>query len=260
MVQTRFVALCSLLVHFLWEKKHQCLIQNSTMMKNNLFAACMVALGIALAGMFVYLGFRCNAEKDRAVVVKGLSTRDVQADYAVWPLSFGVQSDDLPTAYRELNKVTETLKKFLVQKGFLETDLRVGNTTVQDLWNNYYSDRRPDYRYSVERTLVVSTKDVARVVASQGCQSELLNKGIIVNSQEWNLDYQFTGLTELKPSMIEEATKNARAVAQKFADDANCSLGSIRNASQGQFSIESDQFQPWIKHVRVVTTIGYYLN
>ena len=97
-------------------------------------------------------------------------------------------------------------------------------------------------------------------MASQGCQSELLGRGIIVNSQDWNLDYQFNGLTELKPQMIEEATKNARTVAQKFADDANCSLGSIRSAYQGQFSVESDQYQPWIKHVRVVTTIDYYLN
>ena len=229
-------------------------------MKNNLWAACVVAIGLSVAGLFIWLGFRSYAAKDRAVVVKGLSTRDVQADYAVWPLTFGVHSNDLPAAYKELNSVTETVRRFLTDKGFAEADLRIGNTTVTDVWNNYYGDRRPDYRYSVERTLVVSTKDVERVVASQGCQSELMSHGIIVNSQDWNLDYRFNGLTELKPQMIEEATKNARAVAQKFADDANCSLGSIRNANQGQFSVESDPYQPWIKHVRVVTTIGYYLN
>lgn len=229
-------------------------------MKNNLFAACVVALGLALAGMFVYLGFRTYAAKDRSVVVKGLSTRDVQADYAVWPMSFTVHGNDLPTAYKDINTVTEIVKRFLMDKGFAEFDLRVGSTSVQDMWNNYYGDRRPDYRYSLDRTIVVSTADVSRVVASQGCQSELLSRGIIVNSQDWNLDYQFNGLTELKPQMIEEATKNARTVAQKFADDANCSLGSIRSAHQGQFSVESDQYQPWIKHVRVVTTIDYYLN
>ena len=114
-------------------------------MKNNLFAACVVALGLALAGMFIYLGFRSNAQKDRAVVVKGLSTRDVQADYAVWPLSFGVHSNDLPAAYKDLNQVTETVKQFLIQKGFSEADLRIGNTTVQDMWSNYYGERRPDF-------------------------------------------------------------------------------------------------------------------
>ena len=60
--------------------------------------------------------------------------------------------------------------------------------------------------------------------------------------------------------MIEEATINARAVAQKFADDSHSRLGGIRQASQGQFSIETDNNQPWLKHVRVVTTIDYYLK
>lgn len=87
-----------------------------------------------------------------------------------------------------------------------------------------------------------------------------MGQGIIVVANEWSLDYQYNGLNNLKPSMIEEATKNARAVAQKFADDADCSLGSIRTANQGQFSIESDQYQPWMKHVRVVTTVEYLLD
>ena len=95
---------------------------------------------------------------------------------------------------------------------------------------------------------------------SIGKESSLLKEGIIVESGEWSVDYQFNGLAELKPQMIEEATRNARAVAQKFADDAQCSLGSIRRANQGQFSIEDDQYQPWVKHVRVVTTLDYFLE
>ena len=61
--------------------------------------------------------------------------------------------------------------------------------------------------------------------------------------------------------MIEEATRNARAAAEKFAKDSDSSLGKIRNASQGQFSITNrDENTPYIKTVRVVTTINYYLK
>ena len=60
--------------------------------------------------------------------------------------------------------------------------------------------------------------------------------------------------------MIEEATRNARAVAQKFAEDSQSRLGDIRNANQGQFSITSDDVTPQIKKVRVVTTIDYALR
>ena len=229
-------------------------------MKQNIFAGALIALGLTLAGLFIYCGISKFADKDRAVSVKGLSTREVEADYAVWPLSYGLNGNDLPLLYQNLGRVTEKVKKHLLAQGFEESDLRQGSISVDDNWSNYYGDRRPENKYTLRTSIIVSTNKVKLVVASQGKESELLKEGIIVSTEKWNLDYQFNGLPELKPSMIEEATRNARSVAQKFADDAQCSLGSIRRASQGQFSIENDEYQPWIKHVRVVTTVDYFLN
>ena len=61
--------------------------------------------------------------------------------------------------------------------------------------------------------------------------------------------------------MIEEATKNARAAAQKFAEDSDSTLGKIRRANQGQFSIyDRDSNTPQMKRIRIVTTVEYYLK
>ena len=228
-------------------------------MRNNVFAGALIALGLCLGGCFIYLGISKFASKDRAVSVKGLSTREVEADYAVWPLSYGWNGNDLPSLYNKVEQVTERVKQHLLALGFEESDIRQGSISVNNNWEGYYNTR-PEFHYTLNTSLIVSTNKVALVVASQGKESALLKEGIIVSTQTWNLDYQFNGLPELKPSMIEEATQNARAVAQKFAEDAKCSLGSIRRASQGQFSVESDQYQPWIKHVRVVTTVDYFLD
>ena len=229
-------------------------------MKSNLLAGALIALGLTLGGLFIYCGISKFANKDRAVSVKGLSTREVEADYAVWPLSYGWNGNDLPALYAQLERVTERVKKHLLALGFEEGDIRMGTISVDNNWDSYYGDHRPEFKYTLRTQLIVSTAKVQLVVASQGKESELLKEGIIVTSNKWDLDYQFNGLPELKPAMIEEATQNARAVAQKFADDAQCSLGSIRRASQGQVSVENDQYQPWVKHVRVVTTVDYYLD
>jgi hypothetical protein len=228
-------------------------------MKNNLLAGALVALGLTLSGLFVYCGISKFANKDRAVSVKGLSTREVEADYAVWPLSYSLSGNDLPALYAQLEQVSARVKKHLLALGFEESDFRQGSVSVSNNWDSYYGSR-PEFKYTLSTSLIVSTDKVQLVVASQGKESSLLKEGLIVTTEKWNLDYQFNGLPELKPSMIEEATQNARAVAQKFADDAQCSLGSIRRASQGQFSIESDEYQPWVKHVRVVTTVDYFLE
>jgi hypothetical protein len=229
-------------------------------MRNNVFAGGLIALGLFFGGLFIYCGITRFANKDRAVTVKGLSTREVEADYAVWPLSYAWSGNDLPALYERLEQVTARVKKHLLALGFEEADIRQGSINVHDNWSDYYGNHRPEYKYTLNTSLIVSTNKVQLVVASQGKEAELLKEGIIVKTEQWNLDYQYNGLPELKPSMIEEATQNARAVAQKFADDAQCSLGSIRRASQGQFSVENDQYQPWVKHVRVVTTVDYFLD
>lgn len=228
-------------------------------MNRTIIGTSIIAAGLALCGLFVELGIHQLANKDRAVTVKGLSTRDVQADHVVWPLSFSISGNNLPAINSELARTQTAIVDFLVQKGFAAEDIQIGSSSVNDNWANYY-DHRPDNHYTLTASVVISTDDVQLVVANQRCLSELLNKGIILNSTDWAIDYQYNGLNELKPQMIEEATKNARAVAQKFADDARCRLGSIRRANQGQFSVESDQNKPWVKHVRVVTTVDYYLN
>ena len=98
------------------------------------------------------------------------------------------------------------------------------------------------------------------LIAEQG---ELLQKGIAVTGGDYryNVQYEYTGLNKIKPQMIEEATKNAREAAEKFAKDSESELGKIKSASQGQFSItDRDANTPYIKKVRVVTTVNYSLE
>ena len=213
---------------------------NSICLMKNVLPAALIAVGIALAGLFIFIGINHVSNRDRTVSVKGLSTREVKADYVVWPLRFGLMGNDLQSVYNDVANMQKVVRKFLI-------------------WASYYGDK-PEYHYTINTSIIVSTSNVDLVIANQGSQTELLARGYVINSDEWSIDYQYNGLNELKPEMIEEATKNARNVAQKFADDSGSKLGGIRHAYQGQFSIEEDNYQPWIKHVRVVTTVDYSLN
>ena len=81
----------------------------------------------------------------------------------------------------------------------------------------------------------------------------------------------------IKPDMITEATRNARAAAERFALDAGSKVGSIRQANQGVFSIlPADQGgdasegdggvmygnadSSLMKKVRIVSSVEYYLE
>jgi uncharacterized protein len=105
---------------------------------------------------------------------------------------------------------------------------------------------------------------------------QLLQQGIVLNgSPGQGLIYKFTGLNSIKPDMITEATRNARAAADRFALDSGSKVGSIRQANQGVFSIlpensGSASEEPGydnpnadnslMKTVRVVSSVEYYLG
>ncbi len=227
-------------------------------MKKEIIVALIVALGLVCAGCMVQLGLKSIANRDRFVTVKGLSERQVKADHVSWPMHFSVSGNDLKQLTVACNEFTAELKKFMQTKGFKEEEMQSGSVSFCNNWSSYYSTQRPEYHYTLSTSLIINTTDIDNVVANQNCLNELLEEGIVVESG-WK-DYQYKAFTDLKPEMIAEATKNARVVAQKFADDAACRLGSIRQANQGIFSMENDDDQPWLIKVRVVSTFQYYLK
>ena len=168
----------------------------------NVLAGALIAVGLCFGGYFIYKGFSSYAAKDRAVSVKGLSTCDVKADHVVWPLSYAASGNNLPDLYKYLEGRTQRLRNFLMDLGFKAEDIQEGSISVSDNWDSYYGDRRPEYNYTLSTSLIVSTDNVDLVVDCQGKESELLKEGMIVTSNSWNLDYQYNGLPELKPSSL----------------------------------------------------------
>jgi hypothetical protein len=109
----------------------------------------------------------------------------------------------------------------------------------------------------------VRTNNITLLKTALSESLELISKGILIESKNtWRpIVYIFTGLNDIKPPMIEEATKNAREVAEKFAKDSDSRVGRIRTARQGVFSIyDRDENTPEVKVVRVVSTIDFQLE
>lgn len=126
-----------------------------------------------------------------------------------------------------------------------------------------YQSQQSTYRYNITSVLTVTSEKVEKVREIISSQSDLLQKGIALSSGDfqYTTQYFYTKLNDIKPAMIEEATKNARNAAEKFAKDSNSKIGRIKNANQGQFSItDRDGNSPHIKVVRVVSTIEYLLR
>lgn len=234
------------------------------MKSNYLLPALILAAGLCIAGFFVGQTFLKGKQFDRFVTVKGLSEREVPADLAVWPINITLTGNDLQEVKRELEKQNETVYQFFMDQGFSAEEISRGMVNITDARANIYNTNAQysAFRYLAKSDLTIRTSDIPKLQRSLTQSLELLDKGILFGSKnEWQpVEYSFTGLNELKPEMIEEATVNARAVADKFARDSNSEVGDIRVARQGLFSISNlDANTPHIKTVRVVSTIDFQL-
>ena len=197
--------------------------------------------------------------------VKGLSEREVPADLAVWPVNITLTGNQLGPLKEELEQQINTVYQFFLDQGFGEEELTKGITNINDTRANIYNSgtQYQEYRYIAISEMTVRTSDVGKLQQALTESLDLVARGILLGSKNsWRpIEYIFTGLNDLKPSMIEEATKNAREVAEKFARDSNAQVGEIRIARQGLFTIEdSDENTPQIKTVRVVSTIDFQLK
>lgn len=223
------------------------------------------SISVIIAGYFIGNMHKLAKEYQRSVTVKGLSEREVNADLAVWPINISLASNDLNDLKKNIESQKNEVYQFFTDQGFGEEELTMGTTNISDAKADRYGGN-PNmiaYRYFAKTEFTVRTSDIRKLQKALESSLDLIAKGIILESKNtWRpIEYSFSGLNDLKPVMIEEATKNARQVAEKFAKDSNSEVGKIMDAQQGLFSIsDRDENTPFIKIVRVVSTLEYQLR
>lgn len=231
--------------------------------------ALLVALGLVLGGFFpgyFYYQAKMNAN---SVSVKGLSEMDVKADLAVWNIKFTTTNNNLTAAGQDMAKQLSVIQAYLAEKGFTPNEINVGRLETNDLMTNPYRDQNISSRYILNQTVIVRSTDVEKVENALRGIGGLIDKGVIFDSQSYGspVSYLFTGLNQIKPQMLQEATENARKAADEFAKSSDSKVGKIKRASQGVFSILPQEQTPGAmesaqinKRVRVVSTIEYWLK
>ncbi len=233
------------------------------MKQKEIIAATLISLSIFSLGWFIKAGIDNFTNKDRKVNVKGLAEQEVEADLVTWPIVSKELGNDLPDLYNKIGSTQGKIKAFLIRQGIQESEVSVNAPQVIDLNAREYGEKNQPYRYIVTSVITVTSKNVKQVRAIIARQGDLLKEGVAIvdGGYENPIKYEFVSFKEMKPKMMQEAIENAEKTAQQFAENSHSKLNKIVSADQGQFSIDDrDSNTPWIKKVRVVTTVTYSLK
>lgn len=234
-------------------------------------AVAIFAVGLTTSGYALGDGFRrYKLAEQRTVTVRGVSERDVTADLATWTISFSHEGTELGSVQQSVDQQARTVRAFFQRAGFRPGDVSDNDVSlVREQPTDRDGNPVGPQSLTVRRSIQLRTGDVMKARAAYAGQAELLRNGVELS--ESSISYTFTKLNELKPEMIAEATQNARRSADRFARDSGASVGRIKTASQGYFSVgardgeecencgSSGGSSPFQK-VRVVTTIDYDID
>ena len=228
-----------------------------------LYKGIMITAAIIISSLIIAGGFGRIAKPDRVVSVRGLAEREVDADMAVWPLTFSIGGNNLLQLQKEIMDDTKIVTAYLEKRGLTQNDYTVQAPAITDTSvNPYMSENKARFTYIAKQVILVRSKNVTAVKKAQADSLDLMGSSIAV-SQDYDskVQYEFTGLNNIKPEMIAEATKNAREAAEQFARDSGSKVGKIKSASQGLFTIDDAAVGlEEKKAVRVVTTVEYLLK
>lgn len=224
--------------------------------KNNKFifvGLSLIVFALLLAVAF-FLAAKDFSKQGTYVEVKGLSEKIVKADTAIWSMSFEVKSNNVDDLYSGIEKNVTTIKKFLKEKGFEDSEI---NVSPANIYQDTYKEAV--FRYNSNAQVSVYTKKVDLAKASSSDTLSLMKSGVVLNSN--NIYFEFSDLNSIKPDMLAEAVRNAKDTALQFANNTGSSVGKVSRGNQGVFDItEKDPGSPEYKKIRLVSTLRFLLK
>ena len=218
-----------------------------------------LAFGLVSGGFLLGDGLKRAQSAQRSVTVRGLAEKDVTADLATWSISYSATGFDLPSVRAEIDNNTQQLQAYFKSLGFKPGALTPVGAGVNQYINNGVNN------ITITQRMLLRTTDIARAEKAVAQQFDLVRRGVTLQEGS-GMKYSFTKLNDVKPPMVAAATRDARNAAEQFARDSGASVGGIKSATQGYFSIDARDGEgdgssdtPY-KKVRVVTTVDFYLN
>lgn len=248
------------------------MVKDDNINKNNLIiTGFFLALGLVISSMFISNSIAKIKKSSNTINVKGFASQEIIADTVKWSCKVAYNSPSLKKGYKKIKSDTETVIKFIKNKGITSENLIVSPMTNFPKYKkneNGYSTNIIDY-YTFEQLIIVNSSDVKTI--SMLSKEALLLINDDINIQSFSPEYYISNLEEIKIELLGKATQNANLRAKQLSENSNTSISGLKSASQGVFQVtplNSIDFAGYgtydtttiNKEVKAVVTMEYYTD
>jgi len=196
-----------------------------------------LALGLIVSSMILGWSYTGAKKGDDAITVTGSAKKRIASDLVVWSAGVSAESAALTDAYKKLSEETPRVKEYLLSKGIPESQMTISaiTTTQQKRRDADGAETSEIIGYSLSQSIEVRSNDVAKIGQIAREATELINQGILIQSEAPR--YYYTQIGDLKIEMLGEAAKDAKERAERIAQSTGNSIGSVRSAKMGVLQI-----------------------
>jgi len=202
------------------------------------WAALLIAVALVVMAIIIVNGFvRVRAAQD-TISVTGSAKQPVESDIAVWNFSVNIRGNSLQAAYAELKAAIPKIDAFLSTQGIpaeeiVASAINAGSSTYYD--EDPQGRRTQHITYFANRSYKVTSTDIDRLERVSRSAGDLIAQGVALDSAP--LEYMFTKLADLRNSLLERATEDAKRRAESIATSSGAKIGAVKSARMGVFQI-----------------------
>jgi len=206
----------------------------------NYIGAVVIALAVIIGLWIIGNAYKYKFKSSETISVTGLAEIDFTSDLIVWSGTFNRYGFELKTAYSTLKQDETAIKAYLNSKGIPDSNIVFSSVNITKNYQRKYDDKGNEISadfsgYTLTGKVRVESRDINRVEKLSREITELLEKGIELNSNE--PQYYYTKLNELKIDLLAKASEDAKTRAETIAKNSGGSLGGIKKATMGVFQI-----------------------
>ena len=209
----------------------------SSRIHSNLWLGITLAIGLIISTLIIAGTIKTVKLANQTITVKGYAEKRIRSDFIVWKGSFTTRATQITEAYKTLERDLAMVEEYLVSQGIPKDQIIVSSINTRSIQKLNERGIPTDEvaSYELFQQIEVQSNEVDKVASIARQSTELINKGIVFNSNP--PQYFYTKLGDLKIDMVASATKDARQRAEQLAINSGCNVGSLRSASMGVFQI-----------------------
>lgn len=194
--------------------------------------ALVLAVGMVLASVILGMFFYGARAARNTVQVVGLASQPFEADQVKWTLGISrtTPTRELRTGY---GSIAADVRRLL--GGLTASGIDLESVTLQPVTTNPVYGQSGVTGYQITQSLFLISDDLDAVEDLALNPAGLLGEGVLL--QDSRLEYFYSGLAEVKRSLLAGATSDARQRAEEIAGAAGSEVAGIRSARAGVFQI-----------------------